>query len=269
MNKKDLTLLFLGDIFGEPGIAIVEKYLPSLIKEHNIDFVIAQSENVSDRKGLTETDYLRLKEAGVSAFTLGNHVWSKSDILKIINNKDVIRPLNIETTYPGQGTSVFMIGDKSLRVTSLMGITFNHLLPPWEEEYANNFFDCIDQVIENDEKTDFHFVDFHAETTSEKNVLGLYLDGKIDAICGTHTHVQTNDAKILPNGTAYITDAGMSGPMNSAIGANYEEVYQKMRYGSRLKYKVSTNVAQFNSVLIKLSTNRKTNTITPINIMPK
>ncbi|ADE19981.1 TIGR00282 family metallophosphoesterase [Mycoplasma crocodyli] len=270
MNKKGINLLFLGDVFGELGIKIIEDMLPGLIKKWKIDFVVAQSENVSDRKGFIEADYLRLKAAGVNAFTLGNHVWSKPDILKIINNEDIIRPLNIEESYPGKGSNIFTLpNDVTIRVTSLMGITFNHLLPPWEEEYANNFFDYIDDIIENGRKSDFHFIDFHAETTSEKNVLALYLDGKIDGICGTHTHVQTNDARILPNGTAFITDAGMSGPSNCAIGANFQEVYEKMRYGSKVRYKAGNNEPQFNGVLMQLNINKKLNKITPINIGPK
>ncbi len=261
---KNLNILFIGDIFGNPGIEKIEKELPKLKEKLGIDFVIAQSENVSGRKGLIEKDYERLMKSGVDVFTLGNHVWAKKDIEIIINNNNIIRPLNIESHYPGRGSNVFYINGISLRVTSLMGITFNKLLPPWREEFANSFFDSVDKIIETDE-SDFHFIDFHAETTSEKNVLALYLDGKVDALVGTHTHVQTNDAKIFKNNLAFVTDAGMTGPSNCAIGANFQEVYEKMRFDSFSRFRVSKNKAQFNGVFIKL--NKKKNFIKLINFI--
>ncbi|ADN69148.1 TIGR00282 family metallophosphoesterase [Mycoplasmopsis fermentans] len=266
-ENKTLNILFIGDIFSEAGIEIVEKHLPSLIKENKIDVVIAQSENVSGRKGLVKKDYLRLKKAGVNIFTIGNHVWAKDGIFSIINNPELVRPANIDEGYPGNGSIVYKCNNgTTLRVTSLMGITFNKLLAPWTQEYANNFFDTIDNIIEYGEKTDFHFVDFHAETTSEKYVLGLYLDGKIDGICGTHTHVQTNDAHVLPKGTCYLTDAGMSGPFDCAIGANFDEVYQKMRYNKNVKFIPSKNKSQFNGAILKLNSDKSQNKIIPINI---
>ncbi|MEE3928415.1 TIGR00282 family metallophosphoesterase [Mycoplasmopsis ciconiae] len=265
-ENKNIRLLFIGDIFGDPGVKMVETFLPKLIKEYNADFVIAQAENVSGRKGFIKEDYIRLKKAGVNAFTIGNHVWAKSEILQIINNNDVIRPANINKNYAGEGSKIFKVKNSTLRVTSLMGIMFNKLLSPWNEEYADNFFDCIDNILKYSEKTDFHFVDFHAETTSEKNVLGIYLDSKVDAICGTHTHVQTNDAKKLDNHTLYVTDAGMTGPRNSAIGANFKEVYEKIRYDSKVKFKVSPNKCQFNAVFLEInSINKELNNIKLIN----
>lgn len=268
LNKK-LKVIFLGDVFGSKGIQSLKTYLPSLIKKYDADFVIAQSENVSSRKGLTKEDYLEMKNIGVDAFTLGNHVWAKEDILTIINNDDVIRPYNIENTYAGHGSQIFVLpNDITLRVTSFMGITFNHLGSPWGEEYANNFFDAFDDIEQYNEKTDFHIIDFHGETTSEKNVFGLYVDGKVDAILGTHTHVQTNDARILPKGTCYATDVGMCGPHNAAIGANFEEVYRKMRYGDFVKFRVSENDVQLNGVFLELNTNKLLNKIELINIVP-
>ena len=261
---KNLNILFIGDIFGTPGIDKVAKELTKLKEEYNVDFVIAQSENVSGRKGFVKKDYDKLMKIGVDAFTLGNHVWSKKEISIIINNKNIIRPLNIEKHYPGNGSSVFNINGITLRVTSLMGITFNKLLSPWQEEYANSFFDAIDEIIKDDE-SDFHFIDFHAETTSEKNVLAVYLDGKVDALVGTHTHVQTNDAKVFENNLAFVSDAGMTGPSNCAIGANFQEVYEKMRFDSFSKFKVSKNESQFNGVLVKL--NKKKSSIKLINFI--
>lgn len=262
---KQLKIIFIGDIFAQAGVETVAKYLPKLKEKYNYDFVIAQAENVSGRKGLEKKDYLILKEIGVDVFTMGNHVWAREGIAEIIYNHDVIRPANINNKYAGQGSVVFQIGDVTLRVTSMMGILFNKLLPPWDEEYADSFFDKFDEIY-NQEQADFHLIDFHAETTSEKSVFSLYVDGKVSAFVGTHTHVQTNDARILPGGTAYITDVGMTGPANCAIGLNYQEVYEKMRFNSFKKFQVSKNKTQLNAVYIELH-EYKPAKIEAINIM--
>ncbi|RIV17022.1 TIGR00282 family metallophosphoesterase [Mycoplasmopsis gallopavonis] len=263
---KTLKLLFIGDIFGKPGIETVKNLLPKLIKEHNLDFVIAQGENATGRKGLSYQDYQELSQAGVNCFTMGNHVWANQEIFDFIDHENIVRPFNISETYRGLGTKVFKIESKNLtlRVTSIMGITFNPLLRPWEQEYADNFFDAADRLLET-HPADFDFIDFHGETTSEKHVFALYLDGQVDAVCGTHTHVQTNDYKVLPNGTCYISDAGMTGPENSAIGANFQEVYEKMRFDSKKPFKVSPNLTQFNSVILELNQDRSLNKIYPLN----
>ncbi|AAZ43968.2 TIGR00282 family metallophosphoesterase [Mycoplasmopsis synoviae] len=254
-----LKILFVGDIFGEPGILALKKILPKIIFREKIDFIIAQGENVSGRKGLSKKDFDDLLKLNVNCITMGNHIWSNSEIYEFINNPELIRPLNVEGSYPGKGSRIYNVKKYNLRVTAILGRAFNVLNKPWDQAQANDFFDAFDSVISSEEKVDFDFVDFHAETTSEKYVFGLYLDGKVDAFCGTHTHVQTNDAKILPNGTAYITDVGMTGPQNSAIGANFEEVYKKMRFNGKEKFKVSDNDLQFNAVVITLNKNKKTN----------
>ncbi|VEU59724.1 TIGR00282 family metallophosphoesterase [Mesomycoplasma neurolyticum] len=268
-KNKELAILFIGDVFGHVGIHAIEKYLNKIKAEYKIDVVIAQCENVTNRKGMNQKDYKILKKLGVDIITLGNHVWADKDILNIIENKDILRPYNVNDIYPGHGTEVFEINGVNLRVTSMLGQIFNKLLKPWNEEIANNFFDAFDEIEKNDLKNqnvDYHIIDFHAETTSEKNVFGLYLDGKISAMLGTHTHVQTNDAKVLPKGTLYITDVGMTGPSNAAIGANYEEIYQKMRFGKYTKFKISNTTEQFNAVYLFLSKNEKDKKIFPISI---
>lgn len=262
MEKNFLNVLFIGDIFGESGIEKVEKSIEKLKKTHDIDLVIAQSENVSDRKGLEPKEYNRLSKAGVDVFTLGNHAFAKKSILEIINNENILRPLNVNNKeYEGKGTNIFILKNKiKVRVTSLLGITFNELNNPWKQSKANNFFDAIDDVIKNDD-SDYHIIDFHAETTSEKNVLALYLDeyhpNKVSALLGTHTHVQTNDARRLKNNLIFISDVGMTGPKNSAIGANFKEVYEKMRFNSKSKFKSSKNPSQLNCVILKLTKNGK------------
>lgn len=263
-----LKIMFIGDIFGQSGIQRIEEVLPKFIEQEKIDFVIAQSENVSGRKGLEPKDYWHLKELGINVFTLGNHAFAKNSIMSIIDNGDILRPYNVNNEYPGIGTNIFYLKNNlKLRVTSLLGITFNDLNSPWKQSKANNFFDAIDQIIEND-NSDYHIIDFHAETTSEKNVLALYLDQyhskKVSALLGTHTHIQTNDAQKLPNDLLFISDVGMTGPKNSAIGANFEEVYQKMRFNSKVPFKSSTNKSKFNAVILTLS-KCENPTIKPIN----
>lgn len=259
MEQKSLKVLLIGDVFGAPGVRYLETHLPSLIKKYKVDVVIAQSENVSGRKGLIPKDFNRLKKAGVNIFTLGNHFLAKLKILEIIQEPEVVAPANLPSYLGSVGSRVFKIKGFKIRVTSLLGIAFNSLSLPWEQTAAHNFFDVIDQIIvSKDSDEDFHIVDFHAETTSEKNVFGLYLDGKVDVFVGTHTHVQTNDARLLPKGTFYITDLGMVGPNNCAIGAGYQEVYEKIRYGGKKKFKVSDTSVQFNGVVVTLRTNAPT-----------
>ncbi|QJG67157.1 TIGR00282 family metallophosphoesterase [Mycoplasma phocoenae] len=264
-NNKEINVLFFGDIFGDPGIEVVSRHIKDLKQKYKADFVIAQAENVSGRKGFKPRDYKKLKEIGIDAFTLGNHVWAHSEIEEIIENNDVIRPANINDTYPGQGYREFIVKDQKIGVCSMMGIQFNILLSPWKEEQANSFFDEFDK-IQSMNQPDYLIIDFHAETTSEKNVFGLYVDGKADALFGTHTHVQTNDARILPNGTYYCTDAGMCGPYNSAIGANYDEVYGKMRYNAKAPFRVSENKCQINGIYFKLTKDNQNKQIELIKI---
>lgn len=256
-----MKILFIGDVFGEQAITALEKHLKKIINAKKIDFVIVQGENISGRKGLVPADYLRLKKAGVNAFTMGNHVWAKDEIKEIINNDDIIRPYNIAANYPGKGSQVFTIRGNLIRVTSMMGVEFNELRSPWKQNRADSFFDAFDdlqkQITSSNEKS-FHIIDFHAEVTSEKAVFGLYADGKANAVLGTHTHVQTNDARKLPMGTVFITDVGMTGPIDSAIGANFDQVYAKMRFGAREKFETSSNPIQLNAVIINVDKNDST-----------
>ena len=247
-----MNILFLGDVFGMPSVEALEKHLPKIINKEKVDFVIVQGENISGRKGLVESDYNRLKAAGVDAFTMGNHVWAKRGIKSIINKRDIIRPYNISDKYPGHGTSIFTVKGKKIRISQLMGIGFNKLGYGWGQDYADNFFDAFDK-LDNLAPVDFHIVDFHGETTSEKNVFGLYADGRASAVIGTHTHVQTSDARILPYGTAYITDAGMTGPINSAIGADWDSVYQKMRYDRMSRFEVADTPIELNGVMLSFN----------------
>lgn len=270
MNDAIIKVLFIGDIFGSTAVNTLAQHLPTLIKKWEVDFVIAQGENVSGRKGLVKSDYEKLKKAGINAITLGNHVWAKEEINQFIEYEDLIRPLNVDHSYPGQGSRVFKVKENIfLRISCFLGITFNELTTGWKQTYANNFFDAFDELdqrlnkdlksninnkdVKHNSPVTYHLIDFHAETTSEKNVFALYVDGKADALLGTHTHVQTNDGRILNQGLAFITDVGMTGPCNAAIGADYQSVYEKMRFNSKSKFLVSQNPIQFNGVIITFS----------------
>lgn len=262
---KSATVLFVGDIFGAPGIEIFKEQLEILKQKYQFDLVIVQAENITGRKGLNKKDYLYLKKLGVDIFTVGNHVWSNPEINLIINNADIVRPLNIAPEYQGNGSTVIEKNGKTFRITSLLGVAFNKLVKPWNHQFADNFFDAIDQVLAQD-KADFHIVDFHAETTSEKNTLAIYLNGKINALLGTHTHVQTADARKLALGTLFITDVGMTGPANDAIGVSFLDVYKKIRYQKNVRFRISANSCQFNAVILELNQQLDKQKIFPINI---
>ncbi|NQX83764.1 MAG: TIGR00282 family metallophosphoesterase [Mycoplasmataceae bacterium] len=249
-----MNILFIGDIFGKSGIETVKAELPSLIHEYNVDLVIANAENASiNGKGLNKNDYNKLQDTGINFFTLGNHAFRNSDILKYIDHVDnLVRPYNWEgDSIPGVGTQVIEKNGKKVRITSLLGQSFIN-------EPSTNPFSAIEEILADSEQ-DIHIVDFHGETTSEKNVFGYKMDGKVDAIFGTHTHVQTNDLRLNPKGTLYMTDVGMTGPQYSAIGAELESVAKRMITGMPSYFKESTKSAQFNGIVFKI--NDKTNKI--------
>lgn len=215
----NLSLLYIGDIMGKPGRKAVQALLPEIKKAYNIDVCIANAENLSHGKGVSQSTLAEIMDAGVDFCTSGNHIWAKPEGVAIISqeNPPVIRPANFPPGVPGIGKKIITIGKSSLLVINLMGRVFM-------KENLDCPFRTLDAIL-----TEYHdtplagiVVDFHAETTSEKNALGLYADGRISALVGTHTHVPTADERILPKGTGYITDLGMTGIENSVIGVNYD-----------------------------------------------
>lgn len=255
-----MKILFIGDIFGQTGIVALEQELPKLIKNHKIDFVIANAENTSSGRGLIKKDYSKIIEAGVNFITMGNHTWHKKEIENILNNnKNIIRPMNligdeVEATW-GVGTLVVNVKDKKIRITNLIGTSVEFKL------LQTNPFIELDNLLNIDD-SDIHIVDFHAETTSEKNAFFLNFKGKVSAILGTHTHVQTNDAKIWDN-TAYITDVGMTGPSTGIIGAKPETIIAKFR-GESQYFKLEEEVGKYQFSAVILEFDDKTNL--PVNI---
>jgi metallophosphoesterase (TIGR00282 family) len=208
-------ILMIGDIIGKPGRVAVEQSLPGIRDERGIDFVTANGENVAGGMGLTQSTAEALFEAGVDVITSGNHIWDKREIYAYLESSErVLRPLNYGThEVPGRGWGVFHALDgNELAVINLQGRTYMQQIEnPFTD--ADRLFDEASEPL-----PPIRLVDFHCELTSEKNALGLYLDGRVSVVVGTHTHVVTGDERILPKGTAYLTDLGMTGPLWSVIG---------------------------------------------------
>ena len=215
---------------GRVGRRMLKERIPYYVEKYDIDFVIANGENASHGKGLIRNQYFELVDAGVDAVTLGNHYMSKSDILRYINQVDrLVRPYNLLREFPGEGSVVFEVNNVSVRVTNILGSAFMN------EEVNAPYYSILNLLAEEEPAT-IHIIDFHAEATGEKQSLAFALDGKVSAILGTHTHVQTNDAHILPNGTAFISDVGMTGFADGVLGCTKETVVEKIIYGKQSKF---------------------------------
>jgi metallophosphoesterase (TIGR00282 family) len=217
-----MNILFIGDIMGEPGRRVLLKHLSKAIKDYHIDLVVGNGENAAGGFGITPDIAEELFDLGLSAITLGNHAWDKREAMEYLQKESrVIRPANYPDGVPGKGTCVIETAQgERLGVLQLMGRVFMPMV------------DCPFRVAERElaqltTQTDYILVDMHAETTSEKMAMGYFLDGKVSVVLGTHTHVQTADEQILPQGTGYLTDVGMTGPVKSVIGMKYNLVIQK------------------------------------------
>lgn len=219
MPNNSLKVLFLGDIVGSPGRLSVKAFLA--IHRNEYDFVFANCENATSGKGINPSHLVDLLSYGIDVLTSGNHIWYHKEIIPYLKEKPVVRPLNYPPGTPGEGYTIFQTQSGiRIAVLNVMGrVLITELDCP---------FRSIDNVLEEIPKgITIKLIDFHAETTSEKRAMGFYLDGRVSAMVGTHTHVQTNDFSILPEGTAYITDAGMCGTEDSVIGVEKELVIQK------------------------------------------
>lgn len=225
-----MKILFIGDIVGKVGRRMVKEKVPYFVNKYNIDFVIANGENATHGKGLIKHHYDELLSSGVDVITLGNHYDSKNEIRRYIDRVDrLIRPINLLHEYPGVGTEIYDLDGVTIRVTNLLGSAFM-------DENVNSPYLAMLNVLQDEEMASIHIVDFHAEATGEKQCLAYALDGKVSAILGTHTHVQTCDAKILPKGTAFISDVGMTGFADGVLGDTVESVVPKIVYGEKSKF---------------------------------
>ncbi|WP_077621900.1 TIGR00282 family metallophosphoesterase [Sediminibacillus massiliensis] len=228
-----MRILFIGDIVGAPGREMVTEYLPKLKQKFQPHISIVNGENAASGKGITEKIYKQLLEAGAQAITMGNHTWDKKELFEFIDDADcMVRPANFPEGTPGKGL-VFVKSNKlTLAVINLQGRTF---LPPLDDPFRK-----ADALIEEAKKKTNHiFVDFHAEATSEKQAMAWYLDGRVSMVVGTHTHVQTADERVLPQGTGYITDVGMTGPYDGILGTDREAVLKRFLTNLPVRFEVT------------------------------
>lgn len=245
-----LKILFFGDIFGRPGRNGVKKILPELKEKYQPDLIIANGENLAHGNGITTLTIKEMADAGIQVFTSGNHVFDNpTEAEAIFNMPDspLLRPANYPAETPGQGAKLLTINDTGILVFNLMGRVFI-------KEDLNDPFVLADQIIsEYKDKANVFLLDFHAEATSEKIALGHYLDGKISAIFGTHTHVPTEDYHITPNGTAYVTDIGMTGPADSVIGLTKDTIIRQYLTQVKQKHDVpEKGLAEINAIFLEI-----------------
>lgn len=251
-----MKILAVGDIVGEAGVRKLKEELPKIKKEENIDFVITNGENSAGGMGITEKNFRDILEAGTNVITMGNHTWGKKDIFKFIDAPQLLRPANYPKGVVGKGLEIYECKNKKIAVMNFMGRVDINILT------ENPFIMAKEMVEELQGKVDMIFIDFHAEATAEKIAMGRFLDGKITALFGTHTHVQTADEQIFPNGTAYITDLGMTGPKNSVIGMDVNVSFKRFETALPEKYKLADGECILNAV--EFEVNDYTNKVTDI-----
>ena len=241
-----MNILFIGDIFGSPGRDLIKKYLPDLRTEFAIDFCIANGENTAHGKGITEKQAAELFKCGIDCFTSGNHIWDNKKSLDYLKNEArILVPLNYSENSIGAKKYIAKVTNKKIAVINLLGQVY---MNPVDSPFI-----ALEKILpELKKETDIIFVDFHAEATAEKRALGFNFDGRISVLAGTHTHIQTADEEILPEGTAYITDVGMTGPHDSCIGIKKEIVLKKMTTSMPQRFEIAEDGLQINAVVISV-----------------
>ncbi len=242
-----MKLLFIGDIFGEPGRKAVQEVLPGLVRDKKIDFVVANGENVAHGRGVTAKTLQSLFSSGAQVVTTGNHAFDQQDSLSIFSQESrLLRPYNYSSKAPGKG---FVVAE----VFSGIKIAVVNLIGRIHMEPADCPFAAADAFIkEVKPEADILFVDMHAEATSEMRAMGWYLDGRVAAVLGSHTHVQTADEEILPKGTAYLSDAGMTGPYRSVIGMKIDPILQKMTLGIKSRFEPAEGDVRFCGAIVEI-----------------
>lgn len=249
-----MRILAVGDIVGESGVRKLKEVLPKIKKEEKIDFIITNGENSAGGMGISEKIYREMLELGIDVITMGNHTWGKKDIFKFIDEPQILRPANYPKGVVGKGLGIYECKSKKIAVMNFIGRVDINILS------ENPFIIAKEMVEEIKENVDIIIIDFHAEATAEKIAMGRFLDGKITALFGTHTHVQTADEQILPEGTAYITDIGMTGPKDSVIGMDIHASIKRFETTLPEKYKLAEGDCIFNGVIFDVDdeTNKAT-----------
>ena len=245
-GARSLRLLFVGDVVGAPGRRILKARLRSLRAEVGADLAVVNGENAAGGAGITHATAAEIFSAGADVITTGNHVWDKKDAVPLLEkNARVLRPANYPEGTPGTGVAVVEAGGVPVAVVNLMGRVFMASI--------DDPFRAADRILGSlAAVTKVVLVDFHAEATSEKTALGWYLDGRVSALVGTHTHVATADARVLPGGTAYMTDAGMTGPRRSVIGVKTEQAIERFLTQRPLTYETAEGDVRLSAVVIEV-----------------
>lgn len=256
-----MRILAVGDVVGENGLKKLKEILPNIKQREKLDFVIVNGENVASGMGIKEKLFNQIIYSGADVVTLGNHTWSKKDIFSFIDNEKIIRPANYPKGVVGKGYNIYNCKNKKIAVINLLGRTNMGIL-------AENPFLEVDKILgEIKDKVDYIIVDFHAEATAEKIAMKHYLDGRVNILFGTHTHVQTADEEITSQGMAYITDIGMTGPIDSVIGMDKKASIKRFTTTLPEKYKIADGDCKFNSCLFDINDeSRRTEKIIRINL---
>jgi len=248
-----VNILFLGDVFGQPGRDAVVRELPALVAEHEVDFVIANGENVANGAGITSKLAQKLLAGGVDVITTGNHIWRQREVYPFLDSSDrIVRPANFPPSSPGRGLTVRATRDgDEIAVVNLMGQVFTGVgISP---------FRIVDALVDEAQTlSETIVVDFHAEATSEKVAMAQYLDGRVTAVIGTHTHVQTADERVSERGTAAITDVGMCGPRDSVIGVRSEIILRRFLSELPAQFEVAEGDVRINAVVVAVQGGRAT-----------
>ena len=244
-----MKILAVGDLIGSAGVRKLKNILPKLREQEKIDFVIVNGENSGEGMGITEKNFHDILAEKVDVITMGNHTWGKKDIFKFIDHPKLIRPANYTKGIVGKGYNIYTFKDKKIAVINLIGRVDMNVL-------SDNPFIIAKELVEKlQNQVDIIVIDFHAEATAEKIALGYYLDGKVTAIYGTHTHVQTADETILENGTGYITDIGMTGPKKSVIGMDVSVSIKRFETTLPERYRIASGECIFNGVIFNIDDN--------------
>lgn len=242
-----MNILAVGDLVGNVGIQELKKRFPKIKKDYKIDFTIVNAENSAEGMGITEKNFNDILSIGVDCITMGNHTWGKKDIFKFIDHPKLLRPNNYPEGVCGKGYNIYKCNNKKIAVINSMGRAEINI------GLENPFLITNKTVEEIKNDVDIIILDFHAEATAEKVAMGYFLDGKVTAVFGTHTHVQTADEKILPKGTAYITDIGMTGPKNSALGMDLDVAIKRFTTSLPERYKIATGECILNAVIFEVN----------------
>lgn len=246
INEVNMKILLVGDVIGNPGRTAFAKYTPEIKKKHGIDLVIVNAENSAGGKGVNRKSADALYRAGADILTTGNHVWDNREVMEIIDDDPyLVRPANYPEGAPGKGFCIYPFRAKNIAVINMSGRAF---MPEMDCPFQK-----IEEVLsEIGDEADIIILDLHAETTSEKMAMGWYLDGRVQVVVGTHTHIQTSDERILPEGTAYITDLGMVGPWNSVLGVRSDIILQKFITCRPVRFELADGPAVYSALIVDI-----------------